>query len=175
MEKLFKIGLSDEESQRLKEKANAFGLKSEELVTYMISDLICGEKTLGSDERDIMNMWYERAIPNFGGYHPYTKEDFELEVEEYVDKLKQQYKEDNILPDVMIDEMIEHDIIDDLLEGDVDYYTLRYNNHPDKLQAFHYFIEKSFKINVEGIFKELYAKDELTDADIKLCLEYLYR
>lgn len=176
MEKSFRIELSDEESQKLKEKANAFGLNSGELVTYMISDLICGEKTLGSDERDIMNKWYNRASPNFGGYHPYTKADFELEVEEYVDKLKQLCKEKNTLPEVIIGEIDDEELIDDLLCNDtVDYYTLRFNNYPGQVEAFQYFIKKSYKKVIEAIFQELYEEDILSDNDIKDCLDFLYK
>lgn len=55
------LNLSEDEVTRLKIKAAQGGMSVSELLTSFASDLICGSKTRGSDERMYANAWYDRC------------------------------------------------------------------------------------------------------------------
>lgn len=55
------IELSDEDMRRLCEKAGSVSMTVGELLENFIADLICGERTNGSDEREYANHWFGRC------------------------------------------------------------------------------------------------------------------
>lgn len=55
------LKLKEGDLTRLCEKAGRVGLKVSELLENFISDLICGTRTNGSDERMYANQWFQRC------------------------------------------------------------------------------------------------------------------
>lgn len=57
----FKLELSEADVEKLFYKAGAVGLTPEQLLENFIADLICGERTNGSDERMYAEAWFDRC------------------------------------------------------------------------------------------------------------------
>lgn len=57
----FKLELSEADVEKLFYKAGAVGLTPEQLLENLIADLICGERTNGSDERMYAEAWFDRC------------------------------------------------------------------------------------------------------------------
>lgn len=60
------VKLSDTDCERLVRKCGEHGLTVDELLENFVSDLIGGQGTNGSDERDLANQWFNRCW--FGAY-----------------------------------------------------------------------------------------------------------
>ena len=61
MKRKMTISLDKSDWPRFFEKAAGAGLTPEELIENFINDLICGEHSNGSDERDLAYAWFERC------------------------------------------------------------------------------------------------------------------
>ena len=61
MKRKMTISLDKSDWPRFFEKAAGVGLTPEELIENFINDLICGEHSNGSDERDLACAWFERC------------------------------------------------------------------------------------------------------------------
>lgn len=57
----FKLELSEADVEKLFYKAGAVGLTPEQLLENFIADLVCGERTNGSDERMYAEAWFDRC------------------------------------------------------------------------------------------------------------------
>lgn len=55
------IRLCDEDMEQFCEKAGSVSMTAGELLENFIADLICGERTNGSDEREYANRWFGRC------------------------------------------------------------------------------------------------------------------
>ena len=55
------IELCDEDMERLCKKAGSVSMTAGELLENFIADLICGERTNGSDERECADRWFDRC------------------------------------------------------------------------------------------------------------------
>ncbi len=62
-----KIELTDDEVKDIFEKAGRAGISPEELIARFVSDLTCGCRSGGSDERDYASSWYDRSGFDEGG------------------------------------------------------------------------------------------------------------
>lgn len=63
-------GVSDEDMKKFVERAGACGISAGKLIGNFINDLVDGAVSNGSDERDLVNQWFERCW--FGIYPEYT-------------------------------------------------------------------------------------------------------
>lgn len=61
MVRTIKLELSDEECEQLAEMAGKGGLSVSELLENFIQDLVGGERSNGSDERECAKQWYDRC------------------------------------------------------------------------------------------------------------------
>ena len=60
-ERIIRLNLTDEDVKALIAKAGSVGLTVGELIQGFVADLVCGNGTHGSDERDLANAWFNRC------------------------------------------------------------------------------------------------------------------
>ena len=98
-ERIIRLNLTDEDVKALIAKAGRVGLTVAELIQGFVADLVCGNGTHGSDERDLANAWFDRC--GFAAFTPPTLLrhllQWDHDPERYLDLLRYQ---DNLESDI---------------------------------------------------------------------------
>lgn len=171
------IKLNERDFTTLKERAQYYLLSPEGLINYMIGDLICGENTLGSDERMLMLDWYERAGVNFETFDEFAlEEQLEQMFIDYTKYLNEHGVSKQITDSITFEEV--KYAMTEKYDKFPDLFSIRYNpTYPEdrQMEFFTFVFKDSYREEVQEVFESFYEEGTVSVDEAIAYLDFIFK